>query len=365
MDIRLDWNDVSIVPSELSSVSSRSEINPLKDGKLPLFTAPMDTVIDDTNIQHFANDLNLCLPRHVKYDELTKVCNSRAIANDVWGIASWMDKGCDSFFFSYGLDEIIELFENDSKLPPRVLIDVANGHMQKLYDISKKIKEKFGNDIELMVGNIANPNTYRKYCEIGVDFIRVGIGGGSACTTSANVSIHFPMASLIDECAKIKNEFNATHINQKPTKIIADGGFRNYSDIIKALAMGADYVMLGGILNKSLESCGTTYMKDKDGQYEEVDQDKAKTALETGAPVYKYYRGMSTKEVQKSWNRAELKTGEGITKYNLVEYTIGGWCENFTDYLKSAMSYTGSRSLDEFNPTFVQISPMAFNRFNK
>jgi len=355
MEIRLDWNDVSIVPSELSSISSRSEINPLKDGKLPLFTAPMDTVIDDQSIYWFEPHINLCLPRNIKYNELNDWCDTR--------VCSWMDDGCDSFFFSYGLDEIIELFENGSKLPPRVLIDVANGHMQRLYDISKRIKEKFGNDIELMVGNIANPKTYRKYCEIGVDYIRVGIGGGSACTTSANVSIHFPMASLIDECAKIKLEFKMK--GEEPTKIIADGGFRNFSDIIKALAMGADYVMLGGILNKSLESCGTTYMKDKDGQYEEVGSDKAKTALESGAPVYKYYRGMSTKEVQKSWNRKELKTGEGITKYNLVEYTIDGWCENFTDYLKSAMSYTGARSLDEFNPTFVQISPMAFNRFNK
>ncbi len=353
MSIKLDWNDISIVPAELSSVDSRSEINPLKDGKLPLFTAPMDTVIDDQSIRHFEHNINLCLPRNVKYNELSDWCETRQ--------SHWMDNGCDSFFFSYGLDEIIELFENNSKLPPRVLIDVANGHMQKLYDISKRIKEKFGSDIELMVGNIANPHTYRKYCEIGVDYIRVGIGGGSACTTSANVSIHFPMASLIDECAKIKSEFD------KPTKIIADGGFRNFSDIIKALAIGADYVMLGGILNKSLESCGTTFMKDKDGQYNEVNFDIANTALQTGAPVYKYYRGMSTKEVQKSWNRVELKTGEGITKYNLVEYTIDGWCENFTDYLKSAMSYAGCRTLDEFigGPEFVQISPMAFNRFNK
>ena len=353
MNIKLDWNDISIVPSELSSIASRSEIDPLKDGKLPLFTAPMDTVIDDSNIHLFEYNLNLCLPRHVKYDKLNEWCDTR--------VSSWMDEGCDSFFFSYGLDEIVELLESGSKLPPRVLIDVANGHMQKLYDTSKLIKEKYGDNIELMIGNIANPKSYRKYCEIGVDYIRVGIGGGSACTTSANVSIHFPMASLIDECAQIKKEF------KKPTKIIADGGFRNFSDIIKALAIGADYVMLGGILNKSLESCGNTFMKDKDGQYSEIDFDTDSTALKTGAPVYKYYRGMSTKEVQKSWNRSELKTGEGITKYNLVEYTIDGWCENFKDYLKSAMSYTGCRTLDEFigGPEFIQISPMAFNRFNK
>jgi hypothetical protein len=76
---------------------------------------------------------------------------------------------------------------------------------------------------------------------------------------------------------------------------------------------------------------------------------------------------MSTKEVQKSWNRHELKTGEGITKYNKVDYTLAGWCENFTDYLKSAMSYTNSRSLKEFigEVRYEMITQNSFNRFNK
>jgi IMP dehydrogenase/GMP reductase len=340
-DIKLDWNDVTIVPAELSSISSRSEINPYTaDGKLPLFTAPMDTVIDDSNIKSFIeNGINICLPRHVKYEELKN----------------------ESYFYSYGLDEIIELIESDAELPRRVLIDVANGHMQRLYDVSKQIKEKYGDQIELMVGNIANPNTYRKYCEIGVDYIRVGIGGGSACTTSANVGVHYPMASLIEECAMIKCAFD------KPTKIIADGGFKNYSDIIKALALGADYVMLGGIFNKNLESCGKIFLKDSEGQYYEVDSERALSAFNSGVSVYKYYRGMSTKEVQKSWNRKELKTGEGITKYNLVDSTLEGWTENFTDYLKSQMSYVGARNLDDFvgEVDFVQITQNAFMRFNK
>jgi GMP reductase len=69
--------------------------------------------------------------------------------------------------------------------------------MFKLWQISKKIKEKFGDDIELMVGNIQTLIHIENICEIGVDYIRVGIGGGSACTTSANVAVHYPMASLI------------------------------------------------------------------------------------------------------------------------------------------------------------------------
>lgn len=338
--MKFDWNDISIVPETLSSISSRKEVNPTYSGKLPIFTAPMDKVIDETNVNQFVeNNINVCLPRHVKYEVVKN----------------------EDYFYSYGLDEIIEILDKKSQLPKRILIDVANGHMQKLYDTAKKIKQTYGDKIELMIGNIANPDTYKKYCEIGVDYIRVGIGGGSACTTSANVSIHYPMASLISECAYFKSSF------ENPTKIVADGGFRNFSDIIKALALGADYVMLGGIFNKCLDSCGETFMKDSQSQYYQVDFLKAMNAFDAGVDVYKYYRGMSTKEVQKSWNRSELKTGEGITKYNKVEYTLEGWCENFTDYLKSAMSYCDSRNLNEFigEVRYEIISQNSFMRFNK
>jgi GMP reductase len=337
--MKYDWNDVSIVPETLSTIASRKEINPLSNGRLPLFTAPMDKVIDETNVKSFDDNLiNVCLPRHVKYDDLKN----------------------DNYFYSYGLDEIIEIINSGKYLPKRVLIDVANGHMQKLYDTSKQIKETYGDNIELMIGNIANPDTYRKYCEIGVDYIRVGIGGGSACTTSANVSIHYPMASLIEECAYSKSVYD------KPTKIVADGGFRNFSDIIKALALGADYVMLGGLFNKCLESCGENYIE-VNRKFKEITIQEAKELFKEDGEIYKYYRGMSTKEVQKSWNKSELKTGEGITKYNKVDYTLEGWCENFTDYLKSAMSYTDSRCLEDFigEVKWEVISQNSFNRFNK
>lgn len=159
--MKFDWNDISIVPETLSTISSRSEINVIKDGKLPLFTAPMDTVIDNTNYTVFENEyINICLPRHIKYDDLKN----------------------DTYFYSYGLDEIISIVENKEFLPKKIHIDIANGHMIKLYDISKRIKEEY--DIELMIGNIANPKTYGKFCEIGVDYVKCGIGGGSACFVS-------------------------------------------------------------------------------------------------------------------------------------------------------------------------------------
>ena len=75
---------------------------------------------------------------------------------------------------------------------------------------------------------------------------------------------------------------------------------------------------------------------------------------------------MSTKQVQKKWNKSNLKTSEGITKYNKVEFRLESWVENFEDYLKSAMSYTNSRTIDEFrNSDYVLITENALRRFHK
>ena len=86
-----------------------------------------------------------------------------------------------------------------------------------------------------------------------------------------------------------------------------------------------------------------------------------------GETIYKYYRGMSTKEVQRDWKKNKITTSEGISKYNKVEYSLSSWCENFTDYLRSAMSYTDSKTLNDFigKADFINITQNAFNRFNK
>jgi NAD(P)H-dependent flavin oxidoreductase YrpB (nitropropane dioxygenase family) len=167
------------------------------------------------------------------------------------------------------------------------------------------------------------------------------------------------MASLIHECYQYKKKEGYN------TKIVADGGFKNYDDIIKAIMLGADYVMLGGILNKCLESCSTTKLFGIS-----LNKNLSKYIWNNHKWLRKYlkksFRGMSTKEVQKKWGREILKTSEGISKTNPVEYTLGQWTENFKDYLKSAMSYTNSKTLDEFrNSEFVFITQNALNRFNK
>ena len=176
------------------------------------------------------------------------------------------------------------------------------------------------------------------------------------------------MGSLIQECyaeyCKLDN----------PAKIVADGGFRKYADIIKSFSVGSTYVMLGSIFNKSLESCADTFEENQShGNWktpgEKIDQysDEIKTKFKNGSKFYKKFRGMSTKEVQKELGSEKLKTSEGIVKINPVEYTIEGWVENFDSYLKSAMSYTNKRELNDFmgEVEIIKISDNAFCRFNK
>ena len=124
--------------------------------------------------------------------------------------------------------------------------------------------------------------------------------------------------------------------------------------------------MVGNILSKTLESCGSFFTLEKN-KYKEIDNKSVLSLFNDGIPLYKKYRGMSTKDVQKSWNKTNLKTAEEISIYNNVEYTLAGWVENFEDYLKSAMSYCNTSNLEEFigNDNWIMITQNAYNRFNK
>ncbi len=143
----------------------------------------------------------------------------------------------------------------------------------------------------------------------------------------------------------------------------SDGGMQNYSDIIKALALGADYVMVGSIFNKCIESAGSNYIFKRIP----VTQCVAEYLYGRGMKIHKKFRGMSTKEVQKSLGNDKLKTSEGVIRYRPVEYTINGWVENFEAYLRSAMSYTNAKTLKDFigETEIIQISDNAYKRIKK
>lgn len=349
MEIKFDFNDILIEPAVVSYIDSRTKVNILdENGMLPIFTAPMFDVVNEENSDIYnENGIYSVIPRKSEYKLEEIVTNN------------------PKKFVALGLDDFIKLvIENDLNLSNErkayILIDIANGHMVKLVKAIGKAKHKYGNNMIIMCGNIANPRTFTILSDAGADYIRLGIGNGSACLTTEQSSIGYPMASLIADTYK------ESLTVRKPAKIIADGGIKSYSDAIKALALGADYVMLGGLLNKSLESSGEPYKLNEHG-YVSISKEEAKEYLKSGWEVFKQYKGMSTKEVQRILGNDRLKTSEGIVKYNKVEYTLSGWVENFTDYLKSNMSYCGRETLEEFigKVEYIHITYNSYLRYHK
>ena len=339
-----DFDDVLLMPEKLTRINSRSEIYVFDDkGGLPLFTAPMDTVVNQHNAHFFKEEcINVILPRTAATDLHPKT-----------SFSEWV---------SYGLDQFEEVFiKNDQSKDLRyyILLDVANGHMPAVLDLTKRSKEKYGDSLVLMVGNVANPETYALLSDAGADYVRIGIGNGGGCLTTVHTGVGYPMASLIVDTYKVSCTL------EHAAYIVADGGFKKYSDVIKALALGADYVMLGSIFNKALESAGETV--DEDGEHVNQYNLKAKEFFKAGGKLFKKFRGMSTKEVQQSWGKTNTKTSEGVVRVHAVEYTLNGWVDNFKHYLSSAMSYTDAKDLSEFigRAKYNLITEASFKRYNK
>lgn len=350
-------NDIVLVPAIFSDIKHRSECSPYvrehsllpgTNAKLPLFSAPMSCVISPDNYTTFKNcGINTIIPRNVHI-------NTRlSLAKDT--------------FVALGLEEFKTLLDEDT-LPYKmyICIDVANGHMMQLYKLSKYAKSKYGNNLILMVGNIANPATYIEYSKIGVDYVRVGIGTGNVCTTSANSGVHYPMGSLLEEIQILKEANQSEKF--KFAKIVADGGFNNFDQINKALALGADFVMIGKIFAKTVEACGKINSKvyphnfnaDQNGPFDNWIRSKDIQNIKF-YNCYRNYYGMSTRVAQKEFGKEGTKTAEGVNTTVPIEYTIEGWVDNFKHYLRSAMSYTNSTTLDEFkqHTKYQLITPTA------
>lgn len=319
--IGYSYNDISIVPSVTSRVNTRSSVF---IDSLPIYTAPMSTIVDSVNpYKYECNNITPIVPRNIDINIRLNLA--------------------EQYWIAVSLKEAEEHFlKNTFNNYVAICIDVANGHMDWLLSVCEQLKKKYGDVIRIMTGNIANPNTLLSYINAGIDAVRLGIGSGSGCITSSNLGIHYPMASLIQECYKIKRRTNSN------ITLIADGGVRNYSDVIKALALGADKVMIGGLF-ATLEDIipENIYIK--------------------GGKQYRKFYGMASKEGQKDLNKQVFTTAEGLVKEVEVNGTLHQWSKNMLDYLKSAMSYCNAFTLSEFigKPEIIINSIGTLNSVNK
>lgn len=225
-----------------------------------------------------------------------------------------------------------------------VIIDTAHGHTKGVVDVLKQVKETFP-ELQVVVGNIATAEAARYLVDAGADAVKVGIGPGSICTTRVVAGVGFPQFSAVLEVAAA--------IKGSGVPVIADGGIRYTGDIPKAIAAGADSVMLGSLLAGTKESPGETII------YE--------------GRKFKSYRGMGSVEAMKQGSKDRyFQDVEDDIKKLVPEGIVGRvpykgeLVESMTQFvggLRAGMGYCGSKDIGTLKNTgrFVKITASGIN----
>ena len=201
-------------------------------------------------------------------------------------------------------------------------IDVAHAHAKYVGRTLKNVRGMLGRDACIMAGNVATYAGADYLASCDADIIKVGIGGGSVCTTRVKTGFGVPNLTAIRECAKVDRS------------VVADGGMRSPGDLVKALAFGADFLMVGSMLAGTRPTPGEV---------------KTRVADNGDSIRFKVYRGMASSEVQDDYHggMAEWKTAEGVAvevpyreeAEEIIADIIGG--------LRSGLTYGGASDINE------------------
>lgn len=324
----LTFDDVLIVPSK-SAVRSRKDPNLstrlTRNHRLdiPFISANMDTVtehqmalamneIGGTGILHrfMTTDQQLGEVRRLSEKGLKTICASIGVNEE-------------------GRERALLLVKEGVNV---LTIDIAHGHSTAMIETIMWLRSKFGKNVDIIAGNVATPEATIELIEAGADAIKVGIGPGSMCTTRVITGCGVPQLTAVAWCAQVARDHGVP--------VIADGGLRASGDVVKALAAGAESVMLGSLL------AGT---------------------LETPGPIHygkKYYRGMASREAQVSW-RGGLPEGmapEGESTSVPVKGSVRDVVLELAGGLRSGMSYINAAELSEIpeRARFMEMSPNGY-----
>lgn len=308
----LAFDDVLIIP-QYSDIVSRQDvdISSRLDDKIklqiPIISSPMDTVTG----QVMACELNILgglgiLHRYNSPDEqadMVKYCKDNHAIHVGAAVGSTGDY----------LERTGKLLDSGADV---ICLDVAHGDHLSVKIAIEQIRKQFGWNLHLMAGNVATKDAFERLSDWGIDSIRVGVGGGSICSTRIQTGHGIPTLSSIFDCA------NGTG----RAKLIADGGIKTSGDIVKSLAAGADFVMLGSMLAGTNETPGDVF--------------------EENGKKYKVYRGMASKEAQIDW-KGSYSSYEGVTSKILYKGHLPNLLDDITRNIRSGLSYSGAKDLTE------------------
>ncbi len=220
-----------------------------------------------------------------------------------------------------------------------VVVDTAHGHAENVINAVKEIKKKY-RDVQLIAGNVATSEGARDLVEAGVDAVKVGVGPGSICTTRVIAGVGVPQLTAIMEASK--------EAHAKGIPVIGDGGIKYSGDITKAIAAGADSVMIGGLFAGTEESPG------------EIVIYKGRS--------FKTYRGMGSLGAMKEGSKdryfqeeeeSDKLVPEGIEGRVPYKGSLSAVVYQLTGGLRSGMGYCGARNIPELqkNARFIAITP--------
>jgi len=195
-------------------------------------------------------------------------------------------------------------------------IDVAHGHHALMRHALSTLRNTIGYDIHLMAGNVATLEGFNALADWGANSIRVGIGGGSICSTRIETGHGVPTLQSIIDCSQ----------SDRDVALIADGGLKKPGDIVKALACGADFVILGSMLAGTSESPGQI--------------------VYNNGVQYKTYRGMASVEAQIDW-RGHTSSIEGVSHMVKLRGPVKNILSGLSNSIRSGLSYSGALNLNE------------------
>ena len=163
-------DEICLIPTAVSKIEHRGDVNVFTNkNNYPIFTAPMASIVDASNVNILKdNKLNVIVPRSVAWEKRLEFLQA----------GEWVAVGLKEAQYIY---EYLELQHFTVDKTIRLCIDQANGHMESLLKLCKDLKLRFGTNIKIMTGNIANPYVYKEYAKAGVDYLRASIGSGNVC----------------------------------------------------------------------------------------------------------------------------------------------------------------------------------------